>query len=76
MNIVGRINNVIYINLDGPRVITELTCIDFDPDYIEYIPEYSSEYFVELAVYGESQYMEQTPVTKADKIAYDKRIVF
>ncbi len=74
MNIIGRIGNIVYIDMSHIREI--VTAVLHDSNQLEHIEEYSSIYFIELAVYGESQYINTDPVTKNDIIAYNKRIVY
>lgn len=73
MSIIGRIGNKVYLHLSHERVISTATLSDSTD--LGYIDEYSSMYFIELAVYGESQFEETEPVTRADKLAYSKRII-
>ena len=74
MNIIGRVGNIVYLDLSHVRIIAEATLSNSND--LEYIDEYSSMYFIELAVYGESQFEETEPVTKCDKLVYSKRIIY
>jgi hypothetical protein len=74
MRVIGYVGDKIYIHFEGSENIVtgRLT----DSSYLEELDEYSSPYFIDLAIYGESHnYYEQVPFTKHDKIVYDKRII-
>lgn len=73
MKVIGRIGDIVYLDLSHVRIITKATLANSTD--LEYIDEYSSEYFIDLAVLGESWFEETNPVTKADKLAYSKRII-
>lgn len=74
MEVIGRVGDIVYLDLYGPRIIAAATLEDsFNLDFID---EYSSVYFIELKVYGESGFEETKPITEHDKIAYSKRIIY
>ena len=73
MDVIGRIGNTVYLHLAGARGLSKATL--FDCSDLEYIDEYSSEYFIELAAIGESQFEETEPVTREDRFVYNKRIM-
>lgn len=74
MEVIGRVGDIVYLDLYGPRIIAAATLEDsFN---LEFIDEYSSFYFIELKVYGESPFKESAPVTEYDKLAYSKRIIY
>ena len=76
MRLIGRINNVLYHYLDGARIIIESTLDKLNlSDVINYsdVKSYSNLYFIDLAIYGESQYNEVAPVTDDDKEVFNKR---
>ena len=74
MEVIGRIGNRVYLHLSHERVISTATLSNSSD--LEYIDEYSSMYFIELAVYGISQFEETEPVTKCDKLVYSQRITY
>lgn len=74
MEVIGRVGNTVYLDLSNGRIIAAATLEDSCS--LEFIDEYSSLYFIELKVYGESQFQESEPVTEYDKLAYSKRIIY
>lgn len=71
--LVGRIDNVLYINLTGPRVILRVPYDKLMELKFYEITEFSDIYFIEMAVYGESQYPAMEPMTVADHKAIEER---
>lgn len=73
MRVIGYVGDKIYIHFEGSENI--VTGKLLDSSYLEELDEYSHPYFIDVAIYGESQYYDQVPVTKHDKIVYDKRFI-
>lgn len=74
MKVIGRIGETVYLHSYGSSPMLEATLSD--PSDLEYIDEYSSEYFIWLVAYGESPFEETEPVTEHDKLVYNKRIIY
>lgn len=70
MRVVGRIDDLLYLNIDGARIMMAFKMDWYQKhDVVSYadIPVYSNIYFLELDVYGMSDYKPQEPVTLDDK---------
>jgi hypothetical protein len=71
MRTIGRINNVLYHYIDGARIIiTSYVSSDDLDDIIDYgdVKAYSSMYFIEMALFGESQYAPTKAITPDDML--------
>lgn len=73
MKVIGRIGDIVYLNFSAPRIIVGAKLQDNEA--LEYIDEYSSLYFIDLAVYGESMCEESEPITEADYVATANRLI-
>ena len=72
MEVIGRVGDLVYLDVGHAIAEATLSC----SLNLEFIDEYSSMYFIELAYYGESQFEETEPLTEYDKLAYSKRIIY
>ena len=76
MDTVGRVGNTLFNYHSGYVLLLE-TIIPEHSDIIsfELVPVYSNIYFIELVVFGQSQYEEVIPVTKADISAFNNKLI-
>jgi hypothetical protein len=72
MRLVGRIGNTLFHYIDGARLFVESTvCKHQLQDIIDYteVKSFSCMYFLELSMFGESQYEKALAVTPDDRLA-------